>query len=794
MWVELGAIGVAATTAGALIPRATREWFLGDVAHDWLAGELELDRIEPDGVTVLAKDGFRFRVFTLRGIAYDARVEADQSALMRGRAAFLHAAGSLGVTVYLYAVKRREPIGFAADWPSPALAEIGEAERRAFRSSHTVTHYLVLGSKDMRPLAEASAKAGAMLSEYRLSLLSQPEELDAPCALTGFLNGLVSGDYRRDLSPVSSSLSGRLSASDLDIDRRSGLVTAWTPAPKVHRVIAMREWPESVSGRLARALLALPGDIELSQACLPLDPDHARVVFKRKRAEQRAAFIGNAALGAELDAAVELVSEGHTTFFKTQMQLIVGADTLEALDELTHAAARILGAMRIGFSVETAGAPLCWFARLPRTPRKKTAVGSRLLRPLTLRDENVAALWPVAHSPTGLTKSPFGDRPVRFLATPSGQAYAFQFHVSPQPQSVGNYLLFAPTGAGKSTLMLHLLGGLSKFEGVRSYLFDSKEGARFMVEALGGVYQGYEALALNPLDVGGDTPANRHRIHSILRAMAPEAGTEDEEALEHAVALASTLEPPERTLNALFEYAFARGTPLRQAFARWVTDAKGREGLNAHVMNAPHDSLSAFLGQSHLVGVNMNEALDDPVVGPPVVAHVAHAVSGTVARGGQGFCIFIDEAAKLLQNEGFRALAVEMYREYRKLNGVVGMAFQDPAALFRSGSAEAFLENTATLLFLPNSLATVKGLEPFNLNDEQLGFILGGPYQDERAGKRQVLIVKRDAASGLDESAIVDVDLNPLEKVMRFYRAGAEANRDLAQLKRQYGDQWRDHL
>ena len=190
----------------------------------------------------------------------------------------------------------------------------------------------------------------------------------------------------------------------------------------------------------------------------------------------------------------------------------------------------------------------------------------------------------------------------------------------------------------------------------------------------------------------------------------------------------------------------------------------------------------------------MNEALDDPVVGPPVVAHVAHAVSGTVARGGEGFCIFIDEAAKLLQNEGFRALAVEMYREYRKLNGVVGMAFQDPAALFRSGSAEAFLENTATLLFLPNSLATVKGLEPFNLNDEQLGFILGGPYQDERAGKRQVLIVKRDAASGLDESAIVDVDLNPLEKVMRFYRAGAEANRDLAQLKRQYGDQWRDHL
>ena len=195
------------------------------------------------------KDGFRFRVFVLRGIAYDARVEADQTALMQGRAAFLHAVGSLGVTVHLYAVKRREPIGFAAKWPSAALAEIGEAERAAFRSSHTVIHYLVLGAKDFPPLVEAAAKAAAMLSEYMPVALDQPEAADLPCPLTGFLNGLVSGDYRRDLSPVSSSLSGRLPGSDLDIDRRSGVISAWTPTMKVFRVIAIREWPESVSGR-----------------------------------------------------------------------------------------------------------------------------------------------------------------------------------------------------------------------------------------------------------------------------------------------------------------------------------------------------------------------------------------------------------------------------------------------------------------------------------------------------------------------------------------------------------------
>jgi type IV secretion system protein VirB4 len=385
---------------------------------------------------------------------------------------------------------------------------------------------------------------------------------------------------------------------------------------------------------------------------------------------------------------------------------------------------------------------------------------------------------------------------VRYLRTPSGQAYAMQFHVSPKPQSLGNYLVIAPAGSGKSTLIMHLLGGLAKFSGVRSYVFDSKEGARFMVEAMGGIYQGYNELSLNPLDVGDTTKKNRDRIYKILMAMAGEhvLNDEDKSAIDHAVELAFKLNPPNRTLNNIFEYAFARRTSLRRAFARWVVDGKGNEGKDSHIFNAPHDAMGSYLLSSHMVGINMNEALDDPVVGPPVVAHISEAISTSAAQASTGFNIFIDEAAKLLQNPGFKALAMEMYREYRKLNGTVGMAFQDPAALFRSGAAEAFLENTATLFFFPNSLATRESLAPFNLNEEQIGFILGGEFYERKEGERQVLIVKRDAASGLDESAIVDVDLTPLGNSLRFYRAGTDANSHLEQVKRQWGDAWLEHL
>ena len=796
MWEQVILTGASALAASALSVPAARSWMLGTVDHDWLADELELDCIDADRQTVRTKNKTLFRVFRLRGTSYDAKIQSQQEQMLKSRSALMHGLGSLGLRIHLFAIKRQQDISFEASWPSPALTEIGDAEKALFQSSYYTEWFVLIASTNTRALIEGSAKVGAMASIYQPQVLTSPVDEADPCPLTGFLNYLISGDFRKDLPTVSDNISGNLPTSDLFIDKKSGLIEARTPTRKIHQIIAVREWSDLISGRLLGDILALKGDVEVSQICDPLDRDEALLLYKRKKSEQSTALIGNPALAAECEAITQLLSEGNTTLFHTQLQIIVRADDETSLNQIVTEVAAILGNARIKYSIETAGAPICWFARLPKMTRRKMPGNSDLLRPLILQEQNIAALWAFHHAPSGMTKSPLGDRPVRNFRTPSGQTYAFQFHVSDKPQSIGNYLLFAPSGGGKSTLMMHLLGGLAKFENVQSYIFDSKEGARYMVEAMGGIYQGYEDLQLNPLDVGEDTPKHRQRIYSVLKAMAADAkpSPDDDETFAHAVELAFQLDVPDRTLNAIYEYAFARRTPLRKSFARWVTDSKGRSGMNAHVFSAPHDSLSNFLKSSHMVGINMNEALDDPIMGPPVVAHISEAISKSAANNSKGFCIFIDEAAKLLQNDGFKSLAQEMYREYRKLNGSVGMAFQDPAALFRSGVAEAFLENTATLIFLPNSLATRESLEPFNLNEEQIGFVLGGEYHTRKSGERQVLIVKRDAATGFDESVILDVDLAPLGDSLRFYRAGVDANKDLANLKQTWGAEWQMHL
>ncbi|MEQ8664835.1 MAG: type IV secretion system protein VirB4 [Rhodospirillales bacterium] len=794
IWTGVTWTALSALLAGSLAVPATRRVLLGDVKTDWLQDELELDSIETDNATIRCKDGTLSRVWQLKGISYDAKVLSEQATLNATRSALLRELAKRALRLRLFGVKRRRPIGYDVSWPSSTLEEIGDAEARQFRSSFYVDWYLVASGRSMTALIEAHDQIAAMMSEYEPEPVMAAERPDEPCPLTGFLNGLVSGEYRDDLPRLSANLSGALPASDLAFDKATGIVTNYTPARKLHKTVTVNLWPDSVNGRIIADLMALDGDIEIAQLCEPWDRDTATLLYKRRQRGYDSAFFGNVTGAAETETLLNLLNEDAVAVFASQFQVTARADDEAALNALIKSITEILGNLRIVHRVQTVGAPACWFARIPTLGHsgKKLLPGGRFMAPLDLRDENIAVLWALPHSATGLSESQFGAAPVRMFRTPSGQAYAFQFQAENTPQSRGNYLVFAPTGGGKSTLMMYLLGGLAKFEGVRSYIFDSKEGARFMVETMGGVYQGYETLALNPLDVGPDTPANRNRVYAILRAMAGGdlARAEDREALAHAAELAFQVDPPERTLSAIYPFAFTKRTDLRREFAKWVVDDKGNRGMHAHVFNAPHDSLGGLLDH-FMVAINMNEALGDPELGPPVVAHIAAAIGKTASGSTKGFTIFIDEAAKLLQNAGFRDLAAEMFREYRKLNGAVGLAFQDPAALMRSGMAEAFLENTSTFIFLPNAQASEESFEPFNLNDEQMAFVLG---RATLRRERRALVIKRDAASGFDESAIIDVDLTPLGDALRFFRAGADANRDLDQLILRHGDQWREQL
>jgi type IV secretion system protein VirB4 len=800
IWPYVLTMGTAAITASAVSVPAIRKFAMGSIEQDWLGDELPFDYISDDGKIVHTREGGAFVVFQIAGQSYETKPETLQDNLLKGRTALLQQLSELDLTCRFFGVKRLLDSSHNADWPSPALTEIATRERVKYRHSYQLRWYIVLSNNGaLKPLIEGCSKVKSLLSEYKpRQLISQNASSaayassatyasSAACELTQFVNFLACGELRDDLISTSINTSGSLQAADM-IFRDDGFIECHVPLKKYHRIITVNLWPESVSGHSIAELLALPlamqGEIEVMQVAVPIGKERAVAMMARKQKELRSNPFVGLSTAAEFEACAALISDGTQSMFTTQFQIVLRAGSKEELEGMVERTSAVLAVRRINHVVETVGAPICWFNRMPGR--------EKLLRPLKLFDENIAAIWPLHFAPVGQITSPVGDRPVRLFGTSSGQSYAFQFHVSDKPQSLGHYLVFAPTGAGKSTLIMHLLGGLAKFRDVRSYIFDSNEGARFMVEAMGGNYQIYSNLQLNPLDVGEDTLATRHRIALIMKSMLGDAasGENIDQVLSHAIQVALTVDPPKRTFNAIFKYAFEKQSPERKAFARWV-DVDGSAGMHSHIFNAPNDALAGFLEKSFMTGINMNEALSDPVVGPPIVSHIGETISKIAARNSSGFNIFIDEAANLLQNEGFRTSVKEMFREYRKLNGMVGLAFQDPSALHASEIASAVIENVSTLIFFPNTLGKKQDYEPFNLNDEQLEFILSGCAT---GNNRRVLLVKREASTGFEESVILNIDLSHLGDALRFYRSGPDAVEHLKHIQDQWGDQWQSHL
>ena len=767
----LTGLGGASLLAGFVSIPALRKLAFGDVKIDWLNGELDFDCLDHDECTVRMKDGGFFRVLKLEGMAYDTKPESEQETLLAGRAMALHDLANKKVTLRLFAIKRQRNMSFEAQWPTPVLDEIGHTERQLFASTYDLDWYMVIQSINLGDLEKSARELLSTFKPYKPSLLSGT-------AVYGFINYLLCGEMlNAECFDRDRKIATALPASDLIFNYETGVLQTSTPRQQYHQIISIRGWPEVVSGLLLAELLAISADLEICHLLRPEQGNRSRtkLASKQKELGSASSMFRNSALGQETGDLLSLINEGNISVFQTQCTISIRAGSITELETIQQRIIDVLSKWRIAYSVDTGAVGLYWFNRLP--------FKDRLTRDLKLVNPSIAALWTFHNSPTGQYQSPWGDRPLRIFKTPIGQNYAFNFHAHADFGALGHYLVIAPSGAGKSTLMAHLLGGLTKFD-VPSVIFDSLEGMRFMVECMGGRYQSIHNLALNPLDCD-DSPEKRLHLAMLLRSL----GQISDEEIQLVLNNLFLLDRQDRSLNAIFETSFARDSESRQSFARWVTDRKGNHGIYAEMLNAPEDSLGNVLNQSFMTAFNMGDVLNDPALAAPIVTHITDAIR-QASRDSKGFCIFIDEAAALLKNDGFKDYATIMYREYRKLGGAVGMAFQDPGALFDSGIADAVLDNTATLILFPNSQGNRAAYAPFGLNDEQMLYILQGSILST---DRTALIIKRDSM-GFEESTIINIDLSPFGDALRFYQSGTEPLNHLRQVQKNWGAEWREHL
>lgn len=794
MWYFLFAVLIFALAFTYFIPKIGLLGGTKSFETMYLGDEAYLDHIAPDKRTGITKDKDFFRIYKIGGINYDGKSLGADEQLAHVRSDFWLQIGQSEIDARTFGIKRDLDFSYDAKWPNPVLQEIGAAENKHFSKSADISWYLILSTNELSKLEKAERSLNSTLNNFRPRCLVATEE---NCEITSFLNYLYCGQLRPRNKSVSTNISANLQASNLDFSR-DGILTNYVPRKKLHGFITITEYPQRLHGSFTQELLGIPGDVEVSQIILSGKQLKRAWWFKRKVTELSHSNDPNSTPILEHADVAQKISDQSAAAFDTQFQIILRAETIDELQDQLKEVDYILGPKLIEYRVETEGCEDIWMSRIP---------GRDFLNPkLEILNTSIATIWPFHHASLGQRTGPYWDKPVRIFKTLSGQGYSAQYHLpgTAAQEPLGHYLMIGPSGSGKSTLMLYLMSGLAKFEGHRSYYFDSKEGSKFMIKALGGLYQDFQNLALNPLDVGKESKVKRQKLKLFLETMLniqPDDLDHDAE-INRLLDFIFSIEGAERNFNNLYEMGFDADSNLKKRMAKWVTDRDGFDGIFSHIFNAPHDSLSNLTTTSFMTGINMNEALADPLLGPLLVMHITDAIEKAAKENGAGFNLFIDEASNLLRNDNFKEAIAVMFREYRRLRGSVGLGFQDAKAVLDTGMANSLLENSAMICLYPNPKADEEALRKLGLQDEHIDFIKyseapmdhtiddgGNPTPKKRY---DVLIVKQ--AGDFYESAVVDVSLKGLGDALRFFKAGSEPNRLVDNLEKTYGADWAQHI
>jgi type IV secretion system protein VirB4 len=145
---------------------------------------------------------------------------------------------------------------------------------------------------------------------------------------------------------------------------------------------------------------------------------------------------------------------------------------------------------------------------------------------------------------------------------------------------------------------------------------------------------------------------------------------------------------------------------------------------------------------------------------------------------GQPTMILIDEGWKALDDEIFAARIRDWLKTLRKRNALVGFATQSARDALDSKISTALVEQTATMIFMPNARARPEDYcDGFGLTEHELDLIRTLP-----AHSRCFLVRQPDA------SVVVRLDLSGMPDVMTVLSGRESVVRKLDVLREENGD------
>ncbi|MBE5075063.1 VirB4 family type IV secretion/conjugal transfer ATPase [Erythrobacteraceae bacterium E2-1 Yellow Sea] len=619
--------------------------------------------------------------------------------------------------------------------------------------------------KDLRTLKAAVTGLVASLSSYGAQVLG---EYQGPNGGTNSeMLELLSALYNGEMRPV------RLPAEGTDIGhmlpyRRASfgldaMELRGSGDPDFAAILGLKDYPEATSPGLIDGLLRLPYEMIVTESYAPSERTTAKeridLALRRLRSIDEEA----AAERADMLAARDALGNGAVGFGDHHLTVLVRERTLPRLDDATAAcAAALADTGAIAVREDTNLEPAFW-AQFPGNEQY-------VVRRALISSANMASFGSLHGFALGQASGNHWGDAVTLLETTSATPFFFNFHHG----DLGNFSVIGPSGSGKTVVMNFLAAQAQKFS-PRTILFDKDRGAELFIRGIGGRYDRITAgvpTGFNPLALP-DSPVNRAFLRDWLGVMLKAEGPEELAMISQAVDAAYANDASLRRLRHFRELLAGTRRPqagdLADRLSSWIDG-----GEHGWLFDNEQDRLDL---DTRVMGFDMTALLENPRLRTPVMMYLFHRIDERL--DGKPTMILIDEGWKALDDDVFAARIRDWLKTLRKRNALVGFATQSARDALDSRISTALVEQTATMVFMPNSRAKAEDYcDGFGLTEHELALIRSLP-----AHSRCFLVRQPDA------SVVVRLDLSGAPEVLTILSGRESAVRRLDLLRAAVGDE-----
>jgi type IV secretion system protein VirB4 len=755
-----------------------------------------------DENTVLLRDGSVMSAIQVPGLLFETEDSDALNAHAATREVMLRSTLDARFVMYHHVIRRRVEVELEAEFPDalsrhiderwkqrlaggslfindqfvtlirrPARGKTGLPERVSKFFSRQGQDEPEADPKDVRSLKAAITGLVASLQNYGAAVLGDYQSPSSSDGTNSEMLELLSALYNGEMRPV------RRPAPETDIGhmlpyRRASfgldaMELRGSAAPDFAAILGLKDYPEATSPGLLDNLLRLPFEMVVTESYAPNERTTAKeridLALRRSRSVDEEA----AAERADMLAARDALGNGAVGFGDHHLTVLVRETTLPRLDDaMASCAAALADTGAIAVREDTNLEPAFW-AQFPGNE-------DYIVRRALISSANMAGFGSFHGFALGQASGNHWGDAVTLLETTSATPFFFNFHHG----DLGNFSVIGPSGSGKTVVMNFLAAQAQKFR-PRTILFDKDRGAELFIRGIGGRYSRIapgDPTGFNPLSLP-DSSANRAFLRDWLAVLLKAEGPEEHSTISAAVDATYGNDPSLRRLRHFKELLAGARRPqpgdLADRLAAWIGSPSGDGGEHAWLFDNERDRLDL---SERVLGFDMTALLENPRLRTPTMMYLFHRIDERL--DGQPTMILIDEGWKALDDEVFAARIRDWLKTLRKRNALVGFATQSARDALDSRISTALVEQTATMVFMPNSRARPEDYcDGFGLTDHEFALIRSLP-----AHSRCFLVRQPDA------SVVVRLDLSGSPEVLTILSGRESAVRRLDLLREAVGD------